>query len=229
MLLLEALQLQGSGPGASIPGLCHLTAALLVSSHQLLQLLQITIKNQQSDNLEILWQFPALRQLGQAELAQLLLAAADTENVGVIRSIRASWSRWSTDARQLSSAAVLPALEAAVKRNTWCLQELLQLPAAKQISGEELAQLIQTAVLCDKSSRLDALCKLPAAQQLSSAAVEQLLLAALQHVKAAAVPLLCRLPAAQQLGEKMRQLRQLAEQLKCDECVQMLRSLTMQQ
>jgi hypothetical protein len=229
-LLLEALQLRGSGPSASTPGVVHLPAALSISSQQLVQLLAITLKEHQYDNHKILWQFPALKQFTQSEIAQLLLVAAEAANVAGIQRFGASWSRWTTDGRQLGSAAVLPALEAAVKCDTQCSTELLKLPAAKQVSSNELTQLLQTAVLCGTTERLHRLCKLPAAQQLSRAAVEELLLAAVQHSKATAALLLCTLPAACQLasGNKLAQLLQLGEQLGPDDWMNRLRNLIAQ-
>jgi hypothetical protein len=136
---------------------------------------------------------------------------------------------WSHQTRQLGSAGLLPALEAAVKHDVMCFTELLNLPAAQHLSSKQLTQPLQAAVLCHSLAHFDAVCKLQAARQLSSAAVEQLLLAALQQGEAAAVRRLCKLPAACQLGDKLGQLLQVAEQLESDECVHMLCSRSIQQ
>jgi hypothetical protein len=189
------------------------------------QLLQATTKGRHYLAHIALCELPAFRQLGHADIAQLLLVAAEAGNLDSIQMLRrppmATW--------QLRSAAVLPALEAAMKHGPKCFIELLNWPATKHLSSEEVTQLLQAAVLCGSLENLDALCMLLAAQQLSSAALEQLLLAAVQHGNASAVRRLCKLPAAQQLGEKLGQLLQVAEQLEFDECAHMLRSLSVQQ
>jgi hypothetical protein len=223
-LQLEALQLQGSGPDACVPALCRLRGMACTSSHQLTRLEPATWKAKQKAAHSAIWNLPAFEQLQRAQIAQQLLDAAEAGDLTGIYMVKRPMEIW-----QLGSAAVLPALEAAVKRDTQCFAELLNWPAAKHLSSEEVTQLLQAAVLCGSFENLDALCKLHAAQQLISTAVEQLLLAALQQCKAAAVRRLCRLPAAQQLGDKLRQLLQVAEQLESDECTHMLRSLSVQQ
>jgi hypothetical protein len=194
-LQLEALQLSGPGPDASMPALCQLPAAVFVSSQELTQLIQAAPRGQQHEARKALLRLPAARPLYHAEIAQQLLVAAQVGDSNGLQRLfldQSSYSWWG-DARQLGSADVLPALAAAVKLDTKCLEELLKLPAAKQLSSEELTPLLQAAVVCGSINRLNALCKLPAAQQLSSAALEHLLLAALQQRRRAVVQRLSKL------------------------------------
>jgi hypothetical protein len=65
-LLLEASQLQRSGPDASVPALCQLPAAVSVSSHQMAQLLQ-ALEGQHGNACNALCTLPAFGQLTRAK------------------------------------------------------------------------------------------------------------------------------------------------------------------
>jgi hypothetical protein len=110
-LQLEALQLQGSGSGASMLALCELPAAVSVSSHHLAHLLQTTVKQQQFDAHRALCRLPAFKQLADAEIVQQLLAAAQAGGLHNRETLR-----WWTDARELGSAAVAPTLAQCLKQ-----------------------------------------------------------------------------------------------------------------
>jgi hypothetical protein len=127
------------------------------------------------------------------------------------------------EAQSNSTSELVQVLEAAVK-SPWCLEELLQLPGAKQLSCDVAAWLLLHVTgdnggwICAQS-----VCDAPADQQLSSQEVLQLLRAAVERDNGCALTCICELPAAQQLSSSsMAQLVDLAAEKGYDECFQSL-------
>jgi hypothetical protein len=89
-----------------------LSAAASMSSCEMVRVLQAACETQQDAADESLYQLPAFKQLGRADVAKLLLVAAECgDSEGMYKL------HWLESAKRLSSAAVLPALTAAVKRH----------------------------------------------------------------------------------------------------------------
>jgi hypothetical protein len=193
-LLLEALKLRSCASVASIRVLCQLPAAASMSSSQIVHVLQAAFEKRQSTAADSLYQLPVFKQLSGADVATLLLVAAEFGDQESLIQLC-----WLGSAKQLESAAVLPALEAAVKRNDRSMWPLWSLAATQKLTSKEVQQLLQTAVGCN-SCMCAKLCELPAAQQLGSAAVQQLLKSAVAFCSGECLKQLCKLPAAQQLG-----------------------------
>jgi hypothetical protein len=160
---------------------------------------------------------PAL--LESALARKLLLTAVTRQHVAAVKHMVVL-----DDLQQYVDAATL---EAAINTtltqgtsgsvvNQQLVTSLCSLPAAKQLSFKQVAQLLATAVQQDNDSCVDSMCKLPATKQLSSEQVMQLLATAVEQDGRFCVESMCELPAAQQLSsEQVWYLLQLAME---DEC-----------
>jgi hypothetical protein len=195
-LLLSAVLLtnwRGLGE-LSVDVMCALPEARNLSSDHMVQLLKAGF-HQDKDAAARLCQVPAFKQLSESDVEELLLAAAecgDVDGMCELCALQAS--------EGLRCAAVLPALEEAVKqRSSLCTHALCRLPAVDWLGTEAVTLLLLVAISCGSGGCTEQLCKILAAQQLSSDAVAQLLQAALQVGSAECAELLSKLPAAQKL------------------------------
>lgn len=147
--------------------LCALPAAASLSSEGIASLLQAAFSQRSAAGsilagcaarqaINAVIHLPAFDQISCASAAQLMLAAA-------------------TAAQCFGDAAHCHEQLRAVYG---AFVFLCELPAARQLSSQQLLQPFQVVVQQHSGEWTERLCRLPAAQQLSSAAVEQLLLAA---------------------------------------------------
>jgi hypothetical protein len=149
--------------------------------------------------------FPATRQVPASSVAQLLLAATDSEYYVAEELI------FLPAAQQISSITVLQLLHAAVKQNTiqgiYIVRVLGHLPAAHQLSSESVAELLQAAASQDEHTLVvycvETLLGLHAARQLDATTLAQLLLWVMNNAGCywpEVASELLKLPAAEQLS-----------------------------
>jgi hypothetical protein len=178
-----------------LTSLCELEAAQDLSSEQVLQPLQLTLR-QNGVGTAALCDLPAVQQLSSEAVAQLLQAAIASGCEGSVEALLDLPA-----VQQLSSYAVAQLLQAAIAAGSEQSFELLfQLQAARQLSSGPAVQLLQAALAGDLEQSFRLLCTLPPVQQLSSYEVELLLQAAVKRGSAAYAKHLCRLPAAVHLS-----------------------------
>jgi hypothetical protein len=160
--------------------LCILPAAAAVSSEDAVGLLPAVLQKPSSYHVDetiiILMELPAFSQLSCAAVAQLMHAAAEHY--------------------------IVSTLHPAMINSHTCLKMLCELPAAQELSAEQLLQLLKLVVAHSKNCT-EHLCKLPAGQQLSSEAVTELLLAAAASSGLADVEQLLTLAAAKQTSSEV--------------------------
>jgi hypothetical protein len=148
-LLQAALQLQDWGSVKTVAALCKLPAAAGISAKELLQLLQAAAAQRRVWNtasgaaLNSLHSVVAARHQHSADAAELIAAAVEC-GAGAALSELCKLPAM----QELSSAAVVPALEAALKAGS-CLctgvKKLCKLRGAQQLSSEAVVQLLQAA------------------------------------------------------------------------------------
>uniref|UniRef100_A0A383V5Y1 Uncharacterized protein n=1 Tax=Tetradesmus obliquus TaxID=3088 RepID=A0A383V5Y1_TETOB len=176
------------------------SAALQLNSSAALQLLHTAIATDGCDFLGALCALPAAASISSEGVASLLQAAFSQRSAaGSIlagcaaqQAINAVVHLPAFDQISCASAAQLMLAAATAAQHSGdaahCHEHLravygafvflCELPAARQLSSEQLLQPFQIVVQQHSGEWTERICRLPAAQQLSSAAVEQLLLAA---------------------------------------------------
>jgi hypothetical protein len=189
--------------------LYHLPGAKQLSRHTVVQLLHMAIITRSWEHTFLLCQLPAFAALSSEDVTGLLQAAFAQHSSRSVEHIIENLVQLPAF-RQLNSAVVAQLLHAAAchycsstSHTSWHLsfglKSLCSLPAARDVSIEQLLQPLMKAVQHSEVCTY-ALCALPAAQQLSSGALDQLLLAASAGEDRRSAQVLLRLPAAQQLG-----------------------------
>uniref|UniRef100_A0A383VKT1 Uncharacterized protein n=1 Tax=Tetradesmus obliquus TaxID=3088 RepID=A0A383VKT1_TETOB len=158
---------------------------------------------------EVLLQLPAAAQLSTDAVLRLLLAAVKTPNA--LTAVHKVFSL--TAARQLTTEQVDTVLracmhEVAAAHTTWtCIapyrvfEHVLELPAALQLTGSTVVQLLYTSIDLIDNCFTEAICRHPAAQALSrEQLLHQLQITVLRSYDC--TERLCTLPAAQQLDSE---------------------------
>jgi hypothetical protein len=202
-------------------GLLSLSAAQRMSTSTFQALLHTAMQAGAEDTEEPPYQLPVQHSC-ELEQEEEQLAAAAEHSDEERAPHHAGWFELLATlpaAQHLSSAEVGQLLQAAVRQEevgkaTHCIDGLLQLPQAQQLSADVMISLLLSAMNGDRSGWRLALFKLQAAQQLSSEHVVQLMEAAVPQGTRRrahwAVQQLWCLPAAQQIsGSILPQLLQL--------------------
>jgi hypothetical protein len=168
-LLWAALKLEGWGCTWAVGALCQLPAVAQISPQEMVRLLEKLCSLCSTGAAS----WSAVNNLHEAQMDRYqttsfvaeMLAAAVEYDAGAAMVELCSLPT----AKRLSSAAVLPAIEAAVgKGSDWFTEKLCKLPAAQQLSSSAVEQLLQAAASHKNCMCRMLLLSLPAANGHSS-------------------------------------------------------------
>jgi hypothetical protein len=231
---LEGMIMQLLPQAGCLELLCTVPAAAQLSSEAAARLLLEGLKQRQHVALGQLWGLAGAQQISSELLAELLLGCAHVctcagkvvdECLGAICILPA--------ATALSSTELVQLLEAVFERGfntqqyaddkravsygmTLLCAHLMHLPAAAELSTEQVMQLIQKAALFNNAPAMRSFAISKITGRLSSEMVLQTLQTVVEAGGGACTEALCLLPAAQQLGrEAVVQLLQAAADPLC--------------
>jgi hypothetical protein len=155
---------------------CEWPPAQQLDSAAVARLLQAVLQQNRRGFIERLLRFPAAEQLNGDSVAQLLVAAVKHAS-GIKCSVHLLCQL--PGAQQLDSTALEPVLDAAVRRgryvSTWDLDQLMQLPAAAQLTFDAVVRLLDSALMCHACHCRSRKLVRPVKEQLTPDIVVQLL------------------------------------------------------